>query len=299
MVQLALLVAGGRGQLGSDVAALGVRHGTVRAPNSTELDITDLASVRRAVAALVAGADDRRPIVINAAAYTAVDGAESDVRRAHAVNAVGPGLLAQACAEYDVPLLHVSTDYVFPGDGRRPYEPNDRTGPTSVYGRTKLVGERAVLDSAADAWVVRTAWLYGAAGGNFVKTIARLERSRDTLSVVDDQRGSPTWSAHLATGLLELAVAVAEGGGPAQRVLHCTDGGETTWFGLAQAVFEELGADPTRLRPCTTAEYPRPAPRPAYSVLSAVAWRKAGLTPLPDWRAALTSFAALHSDVLH
>ncbi|HWE91572.1 MAG TPA: dTDP-4-dehydrorhamnose reductase [Pseudonocardiaceae bacterium] len=298
MVQLALLVPGGRGQLGSDLAVLGPRHGTVWAPNSAELNIADEAAVRRAVAALVAGAADRRPVVINAAGYTAVDAAESDVGRAHAANALGPGLLARACVEHGVSLLHVSTDYVFPGDGSRPYEPDDRTGPASVYGRTKLAGESAVLESGADAWVVRTAWVYGAAGGNFVKTVARLERSRDTLSVVDDQRGSPTWSADLAAGLLELATAVGDGRGPAQRALHATNGGETTWFGLARAVFEELGADPERVHPCTTAEYPRPAPRPAYSVLSDAAWRKAGLAPLPHWRDALATFATEHTDVL-
>lgn len=297
---LALLIPGGHGQLGTDLAALGSRFGTVRAPGSSELDVTDVAAVRAAIGRLVdtARADGGRPIVVNAAAYTSVDAAESDVDGATAVNSLAPALLAQECARHDVPLLHVSTDYVFPGDGTTPYEPDAPTGPRSVYGRTKLAGEQAVLASGADAWIVRTSWVYGASGKNFVKTMARLEKQRETLSVVDDQRGSPTWSAHLAAGLLELAERAARGTGPAQRILHCAGGGETTWCGLAKAVFTEIGADPDRVQPCTTSDYPLPAPRPAYSVLSSAAWLDAGFTPMPDWRVALTTFVADHKDVL-
>ena len=297
---LALLIPGGHGQLGSDLATLGRGYGTVHAPGSGELDVTDVAAVRSAVARLAdtARADGRLPVVVNAAAYTAVDAAESDVDGATAVNSFAPGLLAQACALHGVPLLHVSTDYVFPGDASTPYEPDAPTGPRSVYGRTKLAGEQAILAAGADAWIVRTSWVYGAVGKNFVKTMARLENQRDTLSVVDDQHGSPTWSAHLAAGLLELAGRAAHGTGPARRVLHCTGGGVTTWCGLAKAVFSELGADPDRVRPCTTADYPLPAPRPAYSVLSAASWHEAGLAPMPDWRDALSSFVIDNKDVL-
>ena len=271
-----ILVPGGRGQLGHDLAAL---SSDVRALSSAELDITDEAAVEKAVSAA--------SVVINAAAYTAVDNAETDEERAFEVNAVGPGLLAQACKRHDVPLIHVSTDYVFPGDATRPYEPSDETGPRSAYGRTKLAGEQRVLETWSRSWVVRTAWVYGAGGGNFVKTMVRLEGEREVLSVVDDQRGSPTWSLHLAAGLLELAAVQ-----PRQRVLHGTGGGETTWFGFTRAIFEELGADPERVKPCGTADFPRPAPRPAYSVLSGQTWQDAGLTPLPPWREALaTAFA--------
>ncbi|HEX3787277.1 MAG TPA: dTDP-4-dehydrorhamnose reductase [Pseudonocardiaceae bacterium] len=298
--RLALLVPGGRGQLGSDLARLGAAYGSVTAPGSAELDITAVASVTAAVDALVksARADDSRPVVCNAAAYTAVDAAEDDTDRAEAINATGPALLAAVCASRGVPLLHVSTDYVFPGDARKPYEPDDPTGPRSVYGRTKLAGERAVLTGTDQSWVVRTAWVYGAAGSNFVRTMAKLGNTRPELSVVDDQRGSPTWSADLAGGLLELAGKAVEGSGPDHRVLHCTGGGETTWFGLAQAVFAELGMDPERVKPCTTADFPRPAPRPAYSVLADTTWRTAGLTPLRPWREALTEFVAQHRDQL-
>ncbi|MFD5824919.1 dTDP-4-dehydrorhamnose reductase [Lentzea sp. NPDC060358] len=263
-----ILVPGGRGQLGHDLAALSA---DVRAVSSAELDVTAV------TAADLAGA----AAVINCAAYTAVDAAETDEDRAFAVNAVGPGLLAEACASAGIPLIHVSTDYVFSGDATRPYEPSDAVGPKTAYGRTKLEGERRVLE--AGGWVVRTAWVYGVHGSNFVKTMAALESTKPSLSVVDDQTGSPTWSRDLAAGLLELASVL-----PEQRLLHATGGGDTTWFGFARAVFEELGADPDRVRPCTTAEFPRPAPRPAYSVLSGEAWAAAGLRPLPHWRGALT-----------
>lgn len=263
-----ILVPGGRGQLGHDLAALSP---DVRALSSADLDVTAVS------AADLSGAS----AVINCAAYTAVDAAETEEDRAFAVNAVGPGLLAEACASLGIPLIHVSTDYVFSGDGTRPYEPSDPVGPKSAYGRTKLEGERRVLE--AGGYVVRTAWVYGAHGSNFVKTMAALESSRPSLSVVDDQVGSPTWSHDLAAGLLELASVL-----PSTRLLHATGGGETTWFRFAQAIFEELGADPSRVHPCTTADFPRPAPRPAYSVLSGAAWEAAGLRPLPHWRGVLT-----------
>ncbi|GAA1346846.1 dTDP-4-dehydrorhamnose reductase [Saccharothrix algeriensis] len=291
---IALLVPGGRGQLGHDLVAAAPAGALVHAPSSAELDLTDASAVSDAVASFASAARDggARPVVVNAAAYTAVDAAETDEDRAFAVNAAGPGLLAASCREHGVPLVHVSTDYVFPGDATRPYEPDDETGPRSAYGRTKLAGERRVLREWERSWVVRTAWVYGAGGPNFVKTIARLAGERDVLSVVDDQRGSPTWALDLATGLVELAGLVARGG-PAARVLHATGGGETTWCGFARAVFAELGADPERVRPCGTADFPRPAPRPAYSVLSGAAWAAAGLTPLRPWREALgAAFAA-------
>lgn len=301
MADLTLLVTGARGQVGSDLVAAAADAGAeVIAPSSAELNITQVGAVVAAVRELAARAGDSggRPVVVNAAAYTHVDEAETHEREAFAVNADGPRVLAAACSAHRVPLVHVSTDYVFSGEATRPYQPQDPLGARSAYGRTKAAGESAVLGSGASAWIVRTAWVYGAAGPNFVKTMARLEREKETVSVVNDQRGSPTWSADLAAGLLELAVAVAEGRGPEQRTLHCTGAGETTWFEFARAVFAELGADPERVRPCTTAEFPRPAPRPAYSVLSTDSWVDAGLTPLRDWRAALSAFVAAHRNSL-
>jgi dTDP-4-dehydrorhamnose reductase len=226
---------------------------------------------------------DHRLAVLNCAAYTAVDQAETDEETAYAVNAAGPAVLATACAAHDVRLVHVSTDYVFAGDATTPYEVDDPTGPRTAYGRTKLAGEEAVLSlHPSGSHVVRTAWLYGGAGPHFVRTMARLERQRETVTVVDDQVGSPTWAADLAHALLALVRSdVAPG------TYHATNQGAVSWHGLAQAVFEELGADPARVLPTDTAGFPRPAPRPAYSVLSGSAWEQRGLPPLRGWRDAL------------
>jgi dTDP-4-dehydrorhamnose reductase len=288
---VSLLVPGGHGQLGRELAA---RASVVRAPGSAELDVTDAGAVVAAVKALAESAE--HPVVINAAAYNAVDAAETDGTRAFAVNGDGPRLLAAACATARVPLIHVSTDYVFAGDGDRPYETTDPVHPRSTYGMTKAAGEDAVLGSGAEAWVVRTAWVYGAYGKNFVKTIASLATTRDTLSVVADQRGCPTWTGDLATGLLELAERITGAEPPAERLLHCTGSGETTWFSFARAIFEELGLDPDRVSPCNSAEFPRPAPRPAYSVLADSSWRKAGLAPMRPWREALAAAFAEHGE---
>lgn len=287
---IAVLVPGGTGQLGRALVARAGEGVLVRAPGHAELDLTQAGAVIEAVSSLADEAAERglAPVVINAAAYTAVDAAETDQDRAYAVNADGPRVLAAACSSHGVPLVHVSTDYVFPGTADRPYHVDDAVGPKSVYGFTKLAGEDAVLGSGARAWVVRTAWVYGPGGSNFVRTMVRLAGERDTLSVVDDQRGSPTWTHDLADGLHALAASIAGDNPPNARLLHCTGGGETTWFGFARAVFEELGTDPERVKPCTTEEFPRPAARPAYSVLSNDSWVAAGLTPLPDWRSALT-----------
>ncbi len=253
---------------------------------SAELDITDRDAVG---AAVTAGS-----IVINCAAYTAVDAAETDEDRALSVNAVGPANLAQACAEAGARLVHVSTDYVFDGTSDVPYRPGDPTAPRSAYGRTKLAGEHAVLDALPTATVVRTAWVYTGVGSDFVSTMRRLERERDTVRVVDDQVGSPTYSWDLAGGLLELAAADS----PMPPILNLTNAGTASWFELARAVFAGVGADPERVEPCSSAEFVRPAPRPSYSVLSPDAWSESGLTPLRDWRDALADAldVAVHVD---
>ncbi|MCW2571312.1 MAG: dTDP-4-dehydrorhamnose reductase [Frankiales bacterium] len=289
-MSLALLVTGAGGQLGDDLLdqVRSARDVFARGLTRKDLDVTDAFAVQD----MVVGWDrivrsdnpDHRLVVVNCAAYTAVDAAEEDEETAFAVNAAGPALLATACAKAGARLIHVSTDYVFPGDAERPYDVEDETGPKGAYGRTKLAGELAVREILpAASHVVRTAWLYGASGQNFVKTMVRLERERETVSVVDDQRGSPTWSRDLAAGLLALAGSNVPAG-----TLHATNRGETTWHGFTQAIFEELGADPTRVQPTTSDAFPRPAPRPPYSVLSPRAWDAAGLPPLQDWRSALS-----------
>jgi dTDP-4-dehydrorhamnose reductase len=271
------LVTGAGGQLGTDVKQLlNAYRADVTALDRQALDIGDAHSVDEA---LTAATPD---VVVNCAAYTAVDLAETDEAAATVINGEAPGHLARWCAAHDARLIHVSTDYVFDGEATTPYEVDHPMAPRSAYGRSKAAGERAVLEAGGDAHIVRTAWVYGVGGPNFVKTIARLAGERETLSVVDDQRGSPTWSLHLARGLTALAVADVKPG-----IWHCTGAGETTWYGFARAIFEELGLDPARVTPTTTAAFPRPAPRPAYSVLSASKWQAAGLPELPDWREAL------------
>jgi dTDP-4-dehydrorhamnose reductase len=274
------LITGAAGMLGRDLQAVleGDRAGpAVTALTRADLDITDAAAVAEAVA----GQD----VVVNAAAYTAVDAAETDEPAAYRANVVGAQNLARACAAAGAVLLHPSTDYVFAGDATEPYREDHPTAPRTVYGRTKAAGEQAVLDALpARGYVVRTAWLYGRHGANFVRTVARLARERDTIDVVDDQRGQPTWSLDLARGLVALGR-----NRPGAGVYHCVSGGDTTWYGLARAVFAELGEDPDRVRPTTTDRFPRPAPRPCYSVLSTDRWIAAGLPPLPGWREALAA----------
>jgi dTDP-4-dehydrorhamnose reductase len=286
------LVTGARGQLGHDLlAVLAGRAGDrVTAVGRAELDLTDERAVRTGVRDWLVGVRDRgeRAVLVNAAAYTAVDAAETDEGTAQLVNGDAPGWIAQELAGLGR-LVHVSTDYVFDGTATEPYPVDAPTAPRSVYGRTKAAGERAVALAGGNATTVRTAWVYGQHGGNFVRTMARLEQERPTVSVVTDQVGSPTWSLDLARGL----VALGDRPEPAPPVLHYTNTGAASWWELARAVFELRGADPARVLPTTTGAFPRPAPRPAYSVLDTSAWTAAGLPALRPWRVALTE--ALHS----
>lgn len=259
----------------------------VLALTSSQWDITDAPAAEHFVEA--------GDVVINCAAYTNVDAAEADQERAHAVNAVGPGNVASACARAGADLIHISTDYVFSGlfDGeqRHPYEIDDETGPSSIYGRTKLAGELAVLAAMPDAHIVRTSWVYeGADGGDFAAVMRRLAAGDGTVDVVADQIGSPTYVGDLVDALLEVA-----DGAISAPVLHAANEGEASRFEQAQAVFEAVGADPQRVRPVGSDRYPRPAPRPPYSALSGRRSAAAGLTPLRPWREALAS--ALTGDV--
>jgi dTDP-4-dehydrorhamnose reductase len=282
------LVTGSHGQLGTDLQlVLATRPEVqVRAVDVEDLDITDSTAVEAAFAEFAP------TIVVNAAAWTAVDAAEEHEQTAYLVNATGPAVLAAAAARHGARLIHVSTDYVFAGDGERPYEVDDQPDPKSAYGRTKLAGEIAVRELLPEnSFVVRTAWVYGATGKNFVKTMTRLESERETVSVVDDQRGAPTWSFDLARSLVELAHSTAPVG-----IYHCTNSGDTTWFDFTRAIFEEVGADPARVLPTTSAAFPSPVQRPAYSVLSMRSWTDAGLTPMPAWRDALHEAFARYGD---
>ena len=277
------LITGAGGQLATHVVEL-LGADEVVALGRAELDITDALAVRRAV-------DVHRPdVVINAAAYTAVDAAEEDELGADTVNHLGAENLARALAGAGTGrLLHVSTDYVFAGDATEPYDVDDPVGPTGAYGRTKLAGEEAVLSALpVRACVVRTAWVYGGPGPNFVDTMLRLEKERDTVDVVADQIGSPTYAGDLAGALIELGRLPSL---PAS-LLHYVNAGQASWFELAREAFRLAGADPERVRPTDTASFPRPAPRPAWSVLSTRAWVAAGLTPPRPWQEALAEAIA-------
>jgi dTDP-4-dehydrorhamnose reductase len=269
------LVTGAGGQLGTHLVEV-LRGADVVALSRAEFDITDA----RAVDATLG--DLRPDVVLNAAAFTAVDAAEEREADAFAVNERGPGLLAEALARYGGRLVHVSTDYVFAGDAHEPYEPDDATGPRTAYGRSKLAGEAAVLAALPDAHIVRTAWVYGGPGPNFVDTMIKLEQTRDTVDVVDDQVGSPTWVHDLATALVALGAADVPPG-----VLHYANAGQASWFDLAREVFRLVGTDPERVRPVSSAQFPRPAPRPAWSVLGTTSWTKQDLPAPRDWRLAL------------
>ena len=277
------LVTGANGMLGTDLTAALEQHEVV-ARNHAGLDVTVPEEVEAAMAEL------QPDIVANCAAWTAVDAAEEHEDAAFAVNAIGAANLAAACSRWRIPLLQFSTDYVFDGSRTAPYPEDSPLRPVSAYGRTKAAGEWAVRALLPDqSWIVRTAWLYGAAGPNFVQTMIRLESTKTNVDVVDDQHGQPTWSAELARQV----VRMAEQGAP-PGIYHGTATGQTTWYGLARAVFEELGADPDRVRPTTSDRFPRPAPRPAHSVLGHHGWARADLRPLPPWRTSLSqAFDAL------
>ncbi|MFG2866920.1 dTDP-4-dehydrorhamnose reductase [Streptomyces sp. NPDC048338] len=276
------LITGAGGMLGRDLHEV-LREGgahSVTALTRKDLDITDLEAVRAAVA----GQD----VVVNAAAWTDVDGAEAEEAAATRVNGDAVRVLAQACAEQGAVLLQVSTDYVFPGDADRPYPHDAPTAPVNAYGRSKLVGELAVAELLPErGYVVRTAWLYGAHGRNFVSTMLGLAEQRETLDVVDDQRGQPTWTRALARQLRDLGEAAVAGTAPA-GVYHGTASETATWFDLARAAFELSGLDPERVRPTTSEKFVRPARRPSYSVLAHERWAEAGIAVQPHWRDQLT-----------
>lgn len=271
-----ILVTGAAGMLGRDLQRAFAGH-EVTAHGRADLDVTDAAAVLDAVA----GHD----VVVNAAAYTKVDDAESDEQAAYAVNALAAGHLAAAAAAHGARLVQVSTDYVFDGTATEPYAEQHPRNPVSAYGRTKAAGEQlALAGNPGRTFVVRTAWLYGEHGPNFASTMLRIAGQRESWNVVDDQVGQPTWTLDLATRIVELVERDAPAG-----IYHGTNSGRTSWFGFARAVLEEAGLDPERIRPTTSAEFVRPAPRPAFSVLGHEAWHDAGLPPMRDWREALAA----------
>jgi dTDP-4-dehydrorhamnose reductase len=275
------LVTGGSGQLGLAVSEeLEARGFVFTALSSKELDITDEQSVSDLIAKYSPS------IIINCAAWTDVDGAESNEAAASKVNAEGACNLSVAAAKNAARLIHVSTDYVFSGESQKPFEANDPINPQSAYGRTKADGERKVLETHPNnSYVVRTAWLYSPWGKNFAKTMVHLALNSDgEVRVVNDQIGQPTSALDLAKQIVDLGAGNSNPG-----IYHGTNGGEATWFEFAQEIFSLAGADANRVLPVSSREYPRPAKRPSYSVLSLEEWSKTSIEPLRDWKIALAS----------
>lgn len=269
-----IAVLGAPGMLGHDLVDVLSVHHDVTGFSKDELDITDKKTL-----------EDRLPgfdTVINAAAYTKVDDAETHESLAFAINAVGAGNVAEVCARRNLRLVHISTDYVFDGTSTVPYDENHPLNPQSAYGRSKAQGEREVLGrNPSRSLIVRTAWLYGEHGPNFVTTMLKLAAERDTVSVVTDQIGQPTWSKDLATMVLSLVDSPLQSG-----IFHGTNAGHTSWFDFAKVIFETAGLDPARVLPTTSADFQRPAPRPAWSVLGHDAWRDHGFQAPRPWHEA-------------
>ncbi len=279
-----ILLTGGNGQLGRELADAAAAAGhEVCSPTHAECDITSAADVRATL-------EDTHPeVLVNCAAWTRVDAAESEADAAFRVNALGPRLLAAECAHRDVLLVQMSTDYVFHSSATSPIDEWQIPNPRSTYGASKLAGENEVRAIAPRHQVIRTSWLYGRDGPNFVLTILRAAAEKPQLRVVADQLGSPTWTGHLAPALLR----VIDRGIPG--TFHLTNSGVVSWHGFAEAIVAASGVS-AEVTAITTAEYPTAAPRPPYSVLDNRVWRLLGEAPLPDWRDGLSSYlASLHS----
>ena len=290
-----ILLLGATGQVGWELARTLSPLGEVVAPaTASHPAAVDLESVD-ALRALLG--EVRPSLIVNAAAYTAVDRAEEEEARARAVNATAPGILAEEAKRLGAALVHYSTDYVFDGNGDTPYRETDAPNPQSVYGRTKLAGEEAIRAVGCDHLILRTAWVYGLRGRNFLRTMLRLGAERDSLAVVDDQHGSPTWSRAIAEATAQIIAQL-----PAQRgafgerggLYHLTCGGSTSWHGFASAIFERAPhmaeAAPLvvkEVKAITSADYPTPAQRPAYSVLDNTRLMESFSIRLPEWRRAL------------
>ncbi len=276
-----LLITGAAGMLGQDLLAAAATAGVDAVPlTRAQLDITDADAVRAAVASAAP------EVVVNCAAWTDVDGAESRPDAAHAINRDGAGNVARADAEAGAWTIHISSDYVFDGVKREPYVESDRVHPLSAYGRSKLSGEEAVAAAAPSAHtIVRSSWLFGAGGPCFPATILGLAAERDAIAVVDDQVGCPTFTGHLAAAIVELCGTRPAG------ILHVAAGGRCSWFELAQEIVASAGLD-CEVKPCSTAEMPRPAPRPVFSVLGT---ERREAPAMPDWHLGLEQYIALRT----
>lgn len=279
-----ILIFGKNGQVGRGLRKDLQHHESVTVLGRGDVDLRDTGAVKAAIKQL------RPDVIVNAAAYTAVDKAESEPDAAHAVNAEAPRVMAAAAKGLDALLIHYSTDYVFGGQAGQPYRETDPVDPQGVYGRTKLDGERAIEESGARHVILRTSWVYSNHGHNFFKTMLRLARERDVLRVVDDQTGTPTFAGVLSRATAALIdLAGRQNGLSAQQMglFHVTCTGHTTWCRFARAIIEDAGIGGVTVEPIATAEYPTPAKRPAYSVLDTGKFTQTFAFELPPWRAAL------------
>ncbi|MFI8481158.1 dTDP-4-dehydrorhamnose reductase [Pseudomonas sp. NPDC078700] len=278
-----VLITGAHGQVGHELVRLAPAGFTVIALGSAELDISNPEQVASKVVEL------QPQLIINAAAYTAVDKAESEIDHAYAVNAKGPENLATATGKLGIPLLHISTDYVFSGDATTPYKESDATGPTGVYGASKLAGEMAVAKHCPHHIILRTSWVFGAHGNNFVKTMLRLAQARDELGVVADQQGCPTSAASIAKALWALATEFFKEGGLNWGTYHFSNTPATTWHGFSEEIFRQavelkMLAKAPKVNPINTVDYPTPAQRPAWSVMDCSLIQEKLNIELSDWR---------------
>lgn len=275
-----ILITGSQGQLGRSIKKLAGKNGTTgmfRFIDIDDLDLTDGNSVR----SFVSG--NKIDFVVNCAAYTAVDRAETEAEQATRVNSSAPGYLAGICREYDVPMIHISTDFIFDGKKHTPYNETDDPRPLSVYGNTKLDGEKEVIKRASTFAIIRTSWLYSEYGKNFVRTMLDLSRNRKELGVVYDQVGTPTYAGDLAAAVLRAIPRVHKG---MKEIFHYSNEGVASWYDFAKAVFDMTGTD-IELKPIETADYPTPAKRPAYSVMNKAKFKKYFKTEIPYWRDSL------------
>ncbi|MGD9846139.1 MAG: dTDP-4-dehydrorhamnose reductase [Variibacter sp.] len=286
-----ILVTGREGQVARALLACAGEDAAMTAVGRPDLDLRDRASLKRAIARV------RADVLVNAAAYTAVDRAETEPEAAFAVNRDGAGNAAAAAAEAGIPIIHLSTDYVFSGEGDRPWREDDATAPPSVYGRSKLAGEEAVRAANPMHAILRTSWVYAPWGHNFARTMLRLAVERDLVRVVADQHGAPTYAPDIAAGILAVARA-ALSAPQADRwrgLFHMTAAGETTWAGFAEEIFRQSarrGGPSARVEPIATADYPTPARRPKNSRLDCSRFRATFDHGLPDWRAGVRNCVA-------
>lgn len=279
-----ILITGANGMLGCDLQEV-LEDYELIATGSQDLDITNYDRV-------ISKFDEFKPdLVINSAAYTAVDDCETHFEDAYNVNAIGPKNLAIACNDYDIPLVHISTDYVFNGEKNTPLVEDDEIGPKSAYGKTKLAGEEFIYENTEKYYILRTAWLYGYYGNNFVKTMLSLAEDHDEVSVVYDQVGSPTFTHDLALSIRELLEYYENNKKDRSKygIYHLTNSAECSWYEFTKE-FYKLANLNTKVKPVTTEEFPRPAPRPKYSVLSNEKWIKAGFKPMRDYKEAVKDY---------